>query len=356
LNIVKESKSIITIICEDASLPKLTGTTHDLALQYLGLSASLRDREELSRIMCKSQPDLLTQTTREGVTAYDPIIRKVHQAVDLSTTCLDLENFLKDFFSLFNKETELAEGEEVANLDDTITDTVNGKPKNGNGKKQKDSAKISVSVEDIANVLRKHQHSLHKYLHQIAKNGGDVTAQYKAYVKTATSHFRIPTSSSQSSSGIPSPQLTAHLTTLIASLPTDTRTRILDTADSYAAYLSALNSVSSDRLHATILGENPPVGPGVFLARWTNLMELEASTPLVPEGKPRYGKARVLAHGEEVAELPEELVTGRWRWPDLPEGVQFVADTLGEKFGQILGVMGKSWWNDSNEDGGDDLD
>ena len=118
LSAVKESKSIITIICEEASLPKLTGSTHDQALQFLGLSASLRDREELSRLICKSHPDLLTQTIREGVSAYDPIIRKVHQSVDLSTTCLDLENFLKDFFSLFNKETELPEGEQVAETGD----------------------------------------------------------------------------------------------------------------------------------------------------------------------------------------------------------------------------------------------
>jgi hypothetical protein len=354
---VNESKSIITIICEEASLPTLSGSTHDLALQYLGLSASLRDREQLSRIICKSQPDLLTQTIREGVTAYDPIIRKVHQAADLSNTCLDLENFLRDFFSLFNKETEPTEAEPTANLEDAIIDTANGDDGNGNGKTSKHTTKPSVSVEDIANVLRKHQHSLHKYLHQIAKNGGDITEQYRTYVKAAASHFRVPSTTSQSSSGLPSPQMTAHLTNLIASLPTDKRTAVLDTADSYAAYLSALSSVSSDRLHATMDGENPPVGPGAFLARWTNLMELEANTPLVPEGPPRYGLARILARGELATTLVEERVEGRWRWPDLPEGVAFVAELLGEKFGLVLGRMGQIWWREGEDDDGrDDVD
>lgn len=326
--IVNESKSIITIICEEASLPKLTRSQHEEALKYLGLSSSLRDREQLSRIICKSQPDLLTQTIREGVNAYDPIIRKVHQAVDLSTSCWDLEEFLRDFFNLFDKDTQTPISEETAtNLEGDITN----------------SKTETVSVEDIASVLRKHQGSLHKYLHQMAKNGGDVTEQYRSYVKTAAANFRVQDADvTPNSSSIPSSVLTTRLTNLVIELPTDTQTEVLDALDSYSAYLTALSSVSYDRLSATVDGGNPPVGPGTYLARWTNLMKLEPSTPLDPEGKPRYGVVRILRGGEMLAGIPEEH-DEKWRWPDLPS-VNVVVEACGEKFKDVLGELGKQHW------------
>jgi len=325
---MNESKSIITIICEEASLSKLTGSHHEEALKYLGLSSSLRDREQLSRIICKSQPDLLTQTIREGVYAYDPIIRKVHQAVDLSASCWDLEEFLRDFFNLFDKDTETPINEETAtNIEDYV-----------------DKANLKmVSVEDIAAVLRKHQASLHKYLHQMAKNGGDVTEQYREYVKNAAANFRVQDEDvTADPSNIPSSVLTAHLTSLVHELPSDTRPRVLDALDSYSAYLTALSSVSYDRLSATLDGGNPPVGPGTYLARWINLMKLEPSTPLDPEGKPRYGVVRVLHGGETLAEIPDEH-DERWRWPDLPS-INVVVDACGDKFKGVLGELGKQHW------------
>jgi hypothetical protein len=354
---VAECKSIITIICEEASLPKLTNPSHDYAIQYLGLSASLRDREQLSRIICKSYPDILTQTIREGVNAYDPIIRKVHQSVDLSATCQDLEDFLRDFFSLFDKDTtnNTTKPEPPTKSDAKPSEKLNG-AKHTSKLASRAYQGPAVSVEDIANVLRKHQNSLHKFLHQMAKNGGDVTAQYRTYVKTAASHFRVAKafgSSKTSTSGIPSPELTSALSSLVSSLPAPKRTKILETADSYSAYLSALSSVSSDRLHATLSGEKPPAGPGAYLARWTSLMELEPSTPLVPEGKPRYGVARVLTEGEwEDVDVAEEAVQGRWKWPEMPGDVDEVVEALGVEFGKILGAMGMSIWGS----GGDEED
>jgi uncharacterized protein DUF3818 len=345
---VTECKSIITIICEEASLPKLTGETHDYAIQYLGLSASLRDREQLARIICRSTPDILTQTIREGVNAYDPIIRKVHQSVDLSATCLDLEDFLRDFFKLFDKDTtNTNKPESSTNNDAKPTEKLNG-ARHISKLASRAYQGPAVSVEDIANVLRKHQHSLHKFLHQMAKNGDDVTAQYRTYVNNVVAHFRIPKASA---SGIPSPELTTALSTLVSSLPTATRTKVLETADTYSAYLSALSSVSSDRLNATLAGENPPAGPGAYLARWTSLMELEPSTPLVPEGKPQYGIARVLTEGEgEDVVLAEERIDERWKWPELPDGVGEVVEALGEGFGKILGKMGRLAWGSTDEE------
>jgi hypothetical protein len=327
--IVKESKSIVTIICEEGSLPKLEGTAHGLALKYLGLSASLRDRENLSRLICKSTPDLLTQTIREGIYAYDPIIRKCHQSVDLSASCQNLEDFFKDFFGLFG-EHPIPEGET------THDDKIPGATKSH-----------KATVEDIANVLRKHQSGIHRFCHQFVNNGGDIATLYRNYAKTAASHFKIPDEDINTQPGaiVPSKILNAHLSAIVAELSTEDRKKATSTLDDYAAYLSALSAVSTDRLNGLMEGENPPVGPGAFLARWNNLMEAEPSTPLIPEGSgPRYGVARVIGKGETVDVKSESVEDSRWKWPDVPEGLGEVVTLLGGKFQRVLGELGLQFW------------
>jgi hypothetical protein len=326
---VKESKSIVTIICEENSLSKLEGSSHGLALKYVGLSASLRDRENLSRLICKSTPDLLTQTIREGIYAYDPIIRKCHQSVDLSTSCQNLEDFFKDFFGLFGEDPI---PEDDPSHDDHSTDA---------------SKDHKATVEDIANVLRKHQSGIHRFCHQLVMNGGAVATQYRSYAKTAATHFKVPEEdmNRQSGSTIASTTLNAHLSAIVAELSTEDRKKATSSLDDYAAYLSALSAVSADRLNGLMEGDNPPVGPGAFLARWNTLMEAEPSTPLEPEGSsPRYGAARVLGKGETVSIEAETEAGSRWRWPDVPDGLGEVVKLLGGKFQNVLGELGLQFW------------
>jgi Domain of unknown function in PX-proteins (DUF3818) len=310
--IATESKSIITIICDEARLPRLEGIQHDIALDYLALAASVRDREHLSNVVCKSHPDLITQSIRDVVTAFEPIIRQMHRAVDLSTTCQHVEDFLTDFLALFHPE-EAPEDEQH----------------------EIDSAKpAAVTVDQIADVLRKHQGSLHLFLHQMAKGGGEATEEYRAYVKNAVAQFR------PRDDRTPRPDETAAiLDPLVAALSDADRAKAIELVDDYAAYLAALGCVSDDRLRAAVGGGGPGSsagagGPGAFLARWQRILDASPSTPLLPEGPVVYGSSRRSGQAAPAAGEADS-----WRWPDAPD-VGFVAGLLGESFGKALAERG----------------
>src|SRR5207253_2649838 len=78
----------------------VTEHQHDIAMEYYSTLLSIRDREELTKILCKLQPDLLTSAIKDLINAYDPIIRAIHNAVDLSGTVTDAENFLTDLIRI----------------------------------------------------------------------------------------------------------------------------------------------------------------------------------------------------------------------------------------------------------------
>lgn len=74
---IQESKSIVAVILESADPPidaeSLSEAQHDVAMEYYSTCLSIRDREEITKIACKSQPDVLTSALREAVTAMDPV-------------------------------------------------------------------------------------------------------------------------------------------------------------------------------------------------------------------------------------------------------------------------------------------
>jgi hypothetical protein len=310
---------MVAVIIDDADLDELTEEQHEIALRYLSLSLSLRDREQVSKIMCKAQPDLITQTVKEGIAAYDPIIRGIHNAVDLSATCLDYENFLNDFVALLGKEKTSPEGS-------------------------------PATVEDFVVVLRKHQKSLHRFLSEMAKKGGDVTEQFRTYFKDAAGHFKatsdLKARREDPTSGAAG-DLTPHLNAIVNKLPSGQRKEVLDTLDQFAAYLMALRSTSEDRMRAVLSeGDSPSVGPGTFLARWQDLIDTTPTTPIQAEGKIGLGSGRAPGRADEAEVKKAKQETDRWRWPEAPD-VKNVIQLLQDGFKEILAVEGKAFWSNN---------
>lgn len=92
-----QDMSIVAVILSLSSLSvELSPPQHEKAMEYLSLQLAIRDRTEIVRVMCKRNPDILTAAVRQGVEAYTPMIRHVHQAVNLSDTLWDFERFLTD--------------------------------------------------------------------------------------------------------------------------------------------------------------------------------------------------------------------------------------------------------------------
>jgi hypothetical protein len=256
----KESKSIAKAIFDSAEITaKLSDRQHDQAMDYLSVQLSIRDREQLLAVLCNMQPDLVTQSIRDGISAYDPVIRSLHQAVDLSGTLTDLENFLTDFVKVSKGSSRP--------VSRSSTDSRNSAaPK-----------RAQSTVEDFVQLLRKHQSSSHRFLHQVAKNSEELTKKYREYAESAVSQFRVDSAEkgdSSNPSGMHSGAgaMTPHLQKLFSELPKEAQKEVSDELDAHSAYLMALHSSSRDRLRSVLAEDGTPSGPGIYLAKWQHMM------------------------------------------------------------------------------------
>ncbi|KAK0105092.1 hypothetical protein ONS95_004545 [Cadophora gregata] len=280
--VMSEAKSepIVVTIMEEYGGEALSETQIPLALDYFSAMVSLHDRKKIVAILCSGQPDLLTQAVRECVTAYDPVIRALHKAVDLSGTVSDFQAF----------------------LDDLLAFAPSGK----------NSA--SASVEDFVHLLRKHQKSCHRFMHQVCKNGPELSTWYKEYARASASHFRVndqkENSASSNSGG--AGKLTSQLEQALSQLPEKEKSQVLAECDAYAAYHAHLATTSKSDMIFEVEHEpapkklkrvftsskpatrepsptRPTPGPGMFLRRWQAYLNATPITPSQLEGPVRYG-------------------------------------------------------------------
>lgn len=307
---IQESKSIIAVILETADPPveteSITETQHSVAMEFYSNYLSIRDREELTKILCKLQPDLLTSAIRDAVSAYDPIIRAVHNAVDLSATITDAENFLTDLIKVSKPKKPNGSGSRAGsrassrssspspNAPASVTDTA------GN-------AHIPT-VEDYVQILRKHMPSSHRFLHQVAKNAPDLTNQYYEYATAVLAEFKVDDAarSAAEKGEAGAGNMTAPLNSLFATLPSEKQTELKILLDKHKKHLKHLKQTSNTRLKAIMASSRPaPLndskppphphtrgtthGPGMYLSRWHSLLDSAYITPATLNGPVRRG-------------------------------------------------------------------
>ncbi|KIW93440.1 uncharacterized protein Z519_06045 [Cladophialophora bantiana CBS 173.52] len=255
-----QSISIVTAILKDTKSPstELTEVHHKQALEYLSIHLSIRDRKQLIQCLCKSTPDHLTLSVREVVDAYEPVIRRMHKAIDLSSTLSDFEYFLKDLIKLARVQTD------------------------------KSNKAIVPTVGDFVQLLRKHQRSCHVFMHQCAKNDKELTGWYLDWAKNAAAHFRQEPGGTHSDvvkhgkggAG----NLTPALHDLFSSLPQETQSRILPILDSHSEFLDKMHEQSLARL-ANVLKSPPSKNPAIakiFSANHSTHSSRHSSRPSSP--------------------------------------------------------------------------
>ena len=253
----------------------------------------------------------------------------MHNAVDLSATLTDLENFLNDMIKT-------------------------SKPKKnggfGNGSTKNEAETTLPSVEDYVNLLRKHIPSSHRFLHQVAKNGREVTEQFRTYAKEAAAEFMDPMlpliskansdasevlqESADSTEGAGA--MTGPLTALFRSLSEADQKAVLKALDAHSAYLSSLKASSTARMKS-ILANNAETayGPGMYLARWHALLDSTLITPATAKGRFRTGK-EVKEQGNSSVVKDKDKEKGDV--PEVPD-VSVVVKALGGEFKEILKGM-----------------
>lgn len=310
---VTQQRSIVVVIL-DATDPQLTATLtdaqHTQCLAWLSAQLSARDRDEITKVMCKSSPDFLTAAVRGAVDTYDPFIRAIHEGMDLKEHIMAVEKFLGDFIE--TSKPKKAKGGSGFLFKRT------GKPKAQDTR--------PPSVEDYVALLRRNKGLLYNYCHQFAKNCVDVREQFRGWAKTVTAEFRAERGPArQGGAGA----MDDNLQELYAQLPADMQEGILMSLDAHAAYLDKLDKISDMRMQRVLdqlakqasedsektaevgsgssSGKSSPKastpvsprtstggpsmsGPGVFLMRWESLMDETLITPATPSGPVRTGK------------------------------------------------------------------
>ncbi|KAL1620718.1 hypothetical protein SLS54_006074 [Diplodia seriata] len=308
-------RSITAVIFEENKLSTDLSDSHQhLAQEYFKAQLSIRDRDQLVQVLCRQQPDHLTEAIRDLVNAYDPIIRGVHNAVDLSAGLTDLENFLNDLIK-------------VAKL-----------PSPSKGK---DKAKPPPlpTVEDFVKLLKKHQSSCHRFLHQIAKNGPEVTEWFRQYALKFISEFQRGSDSPDGAG-----TMNATLNSLFGKLSSEEREASAKALDEHSKYLTHLHESSAARMRSILsCSSRTEFGPGMYIAKW---LELVGSTPITPattDGPLRFGKnkdvqeaAQVDVDGERKggSELQKESKADQ-AIPEAPE-VENIVKLLGPEFRKAL--------------------
>ena len=256
----------MVILSKSSASAHLSEQQHQLALNYLAVHLAIRDRQELINVLCNHQPDLLTSSVQDMVNVYEPIIRALHSAVDLSSSTADLQAFLNDLVDMSRLSAK-------------------------SGDKQ------PPKVEDFVRLLKKHQGSSHRFINQALKNGKELTEWYRAYAEHAASQYRQKTDKdlALSNNGVAAAgDMTPELDNLVRNLSEDDRKAVIKELDTHAEYLQALAGVSEQRLKTVVkntAGGKSEVsyGPGMFLAKWQSLMDETHITPAAPEGSVRYG-------------------------------------------------------------------
>lgn len=260
----EQGMSIVAVILAMSAVSQeLSEAQHAQAAEYLALNLAVRDREKIVKVLCQRNPDLLTIAVKSSVDAYTPIIRHIHQAVNLSDTVWDFERFVTDLVKLCKPTT------------------VDGKEK-------------LPGVEDFVDLLHRHQGSSHKFLHQVAKNGKEITSWWQLYAHAAAAQFRNdqppPPSQSVVSEEMVNGGIHEALKDAFAQLPDEDRKAITSELDAHSRYIDDLHAASAARISAVIKQtHSTPFGPGAYLARWQQLMDKTAITPATAEGSVRYG-------------------------------------------------------------------
>ncbi|KAF3902360.1 hypothetical protein AA313_de0208876 [Arthrobotrys entomopaga] len=254
------STSIIhAILSVSPSSPStdVTSEQHQLLFDYLYVNLSIHDREQLIQALCKSNPDNLTAAIREIVTIYEPILRNLHNAVDLSGTVSDFERFLNDLIK-------------------TGKVTPENKP----------------VVADFVALFERHQKSVHIFLHQFCKNGDQATTSWREYGKSVIKEFRRKEEDSGEGAG----RFTPVLNKLVNELDLKDREVVVQQMEAYEQFLQKLNQKTNRRM-ASIVSLNDvqrePLkkGPGNFLYKWQDLLDSTLITPSeATGGRVRSGK------------------------------------------------------------------
>lgn len=371
---MNESKSIVAVIF-DATDPKLTAslsaTQHTQCLAWLSAQLSARDRDEITKVLCKSQPDRLTAAVRSAVGTYEPLIRALHEGVDLREHVASVEKFIGDFI-------ETSKPKKVMNA-------AGAGWKLGKTKSQHQQETRPPSVEDYVALLRRNKGLLFAYCHEFAKNCTGLRGMFQQWAHVILDEFKPEPREEADGAGAGAGAIDGDLQDLFdQAVPAGKQKEVLSTLDSHAHYLSQLDKLSQERMQRVLdqlgkeasedvkpskisnskssstssksssLSSSPRIsssstpsmsGPGVYLMRWDSLLDDTIITPATINGPPRHGRdvKGEKAQGKTVSEDVKDsdldvdaILSKESRAVPVAPDVREVMELLGEGFRRVV--------------------
>ncbi|PMB69899.1 hypothetical protein BM221_004546 [Beauveria bassiana] len=304
----KESIVVAMLKARDPTLvEQLSEKQHALCLQYYSALLSIRDRDAITRVLCRQPPDLFTKALKEVAAAYNPMIRIVHERVDLGDHLQDLQEFITQFVRVSTHDSGAA------------------------------------TVEDYVKLLNDHKPLLHKFVHAVAKNCPQVWRDIREWSNASIVRFRQQMASDATRSA-----MDESLDGLVSGLDDVARAKVLAAVDAHASYLATLKKGSDARLtqlaaQKTSSSGSGSWGPGIYLARWQDILDDTLITPASaaqPAAVRRGADVRHLATlgktGVAGGDLVAEQTAGGQRTVPRAPGVSIVVEKLGEAFTALM--------------------
>ncbi|KAM3454536.1 hypothetical protein MY3296_002993 [Beauveria thailandica] len=309
----KESIVVAMLKARDPTLvEQLSEKQHALCLQYYSALLSIRDRDAITRVLCRQPPDLFTRALKEVAAAYNPMIRIVHESVDLGDHLQDLQEFITQFVRVSTHDSGAA------------------------------------TVEDYVKLLNDHKPLLHKFVHAVAKNCPQVWRDLREWSNTSIVRFRQEMASNAARSA-----MDESLDGLVSGLDDVARAKVLAAVDAHASYLATLKKGSDARLaqlaaqktssSSSSSSGSGSWGPGIYLARWQDILDDTLITPASaaqPAAVRRGAEVRHLATlgktGLAGGGLVAEQTAGGQRTVPRAPDVSVVMEELGEAFTALM--------------------
>lgn len=331
-SIAKTESIVVTILETTSSSSSLSQDQHLLCHQYHSSLLSARDRTEITSILCRQTPDLLAQAVREGVAAFEPMIRDIHEKIGLAEHLSAGQAYVDDFIKTSSpKKVEIEEG------------------KGGQHQYQ------VPSVEDFVHLLQRHRGAVYRYAFHICSRCPDIRDSYRAWARQAVRAFNhtapVPVAGSAEPPATTEedPEFLSQLNALFTSLPAPTREKLVPILSAHASYLDTIHIHSLQRLRAisSPYSSSTPVGPGIYLSSWQALLDETAITPdatapsTLRRGKDvinRTTPGKTGAHGEIVL---DGTIDAREGMEEMERGmvgpdVGLVVEALGDGFRRLL--------------------
>lgn len=280
----QDSKSIIACIFDSfypvyppQTVQDITPDQHILAIEYLAVQLSIRDRLESIQTICKEKPDLLTPVIQNQMDLLAPLLKALHDGkFDIGHIITLQKAFTADLIKTAKITKDHAPG-----------------------------------VDDFYTLFQGHMPALWKDLHEGARKCPQLHDAVYGWCSASIQHFRSP-DACEDNTGVPrTGAATDALLGMFDKLPDGAREEVRSVLDGHGAYLGQIRDTSRAKLQEVLDRRCSPgqVGPGPVLPRWHALLDATLLTPNEMSGPVRSGRsANQVAARHDAAVAPDSSV------------------------------------------------